>query len=249
MKSFELPQNELQAMDSFSEKGKILNHGGSSLVYELTNNRVAKEKLSKYAREIIGNKLITIKLLEKVKEKEMLVSENEKRELITELKEIKTKVINNIKICEQYLGDFLLKSEVNLMKNQNGIPSIYIIQEKIPSEVKFLASENWDFKMDDECNFQLQKMIDGIERMYKETGIMIDLISLNNVGFSEKNKKFYLFDVDPLICEKEKENDLETKYVVDTEIEHDFTTELDNQTRNAIEVNFEHIETLKILLE
>ncbi len=242
------PRDELNEMDTFFANGKILNHGGSSIVYELANNKVAKEKLSKYASEIIGNKHITPKLLEEVKATEIRIGENERRELISELKEKQEKLLNNIKICDQYLGDFVLKSETNIRKNKNGMPSLYIIQEKIPSDVKFLAPENWDFKMDDEGALQLRRMIEGIEKMHKETNLMIDLISLNNVGFSEKNKKFYLFDIDPLVCEHDKLNELGTKYEVDAEIGHDFTTAMDNQTTNAMEVNFEHLETLKLLL-
>ncbi len=249
MKLEKQQQDELEEMDTFSTNKNFLNHGGSSIIYEISDNKVAKEKLSKYASEIIGNKHITNKLLNEVKEKELSITKNDKRELIIDLKEKQIKLINNLKICEQYLGEFLLKSEIYLKKNQNGIPSLYIIQEKIPSDVKFLEPENWNFKIDNESAFQLQKMISGIEKMYKETNLMIDLISLNNVGFSEKNKKFYLFDIDPLICEKERVSELENIYEIDSEVEHDFITALDNQTTGAMEINFEHLETLKILLE
>ena len=232
----------------YSRLGKMMTHGGSSVVYELDQNQVAKEKLSTYGRDIIRNKNITKSLLEEVRQKEIDISKEEKELIHKDLIEKQAKLLNNIKLCNKYLGDYFLKSDVVLQENQNNFPTIYILQEKIPKGVKFLHSTK-GFRMGDESRNQLRIMIDSIEKMYEETGLMIDLLVLDNVGFSEKNKKFYLFDIDPLICNMNRYDELKNNYEVGTEIDHEFVTATDQKTNDPLEVNLDHLEELRSILD
>lgn len=232
-----------------SRLGKLLNHGGSSIVYDIGQNQVAKEKLSKYAKDIIPNNIpVTQSLIDRVRETETRIQNNDKELLLTELKENQIRLLNNLKICEQYLGNFILKTKILLEENKNNIPTIYIVQDKIPEKSKFLGSIK-GLKMDNERRTNLSQMIDSIKKMYQETGLMIDLLSLNNVAFSDTNNSFYLYDIDPLICNEKNYISLKDKYEVDFKIDDFFETISNQKTTNALEACLDHLEHVRGFLE
>lgn len=156
---------------------------------------------------------------------------------------------NNIRVCEKYLADFILKTRVIVKPNRDGMQTLFIIQETLPKEVATLDPDNWNLVFDDQIREKLRQMIMAIEKMYQETKAMIDLLTLNNVAFSSISKNFYLYDFDPLICSEDDLERLRENLVVESSISHHFVTSLDNDTRNAIEANFENLQTLKTLLD
>ena len=231
-----------------SRLGKMLSHGGSSLVYELDQNHVVKEKLSRYIKDALPADITGDVLMQSIHEQEKQIQKEDKNMLFNELQENKERILNNLRICEQYLGNFLLKTQLLLEQNKNAIPTIYIIQEKVPKKAKFLGSTR-GFKMDDKSMNDLNQMIHSIETMYTETGLMVDLLSLDNVAYSEADKKFYLYDIDPLICDEKNYVSFRDKYEVDFEITNDFETVSNQKTRNAIDACLDHLEHLKLFLK
>ena len=166
----------------------------------------------------------------------------------TLLENVKRRLENNIRLCEQYLGEFFLRARVVIKPNPEGVITIYIIQKELPEKHTTLDPNHWDMVFDEEIKERLQRMMVGINKMYEETGAMIDLLTLNNVAFSSREKTFYLYDCDPLICTQEKLNELSANLVVESHINHEFIATTGNVTRDALEANLENFETLKILV-
>ena len=228
--------------------GKMIAHGGSSIVYEMPGGKVAKEALSSVARDLVGNQPITKAVLSKIALREAALLPAEKSILLEEAEKAKEKLTNNIAVCKRYLGDFLVDTDVLIGNNRNSVPVITIIQDALPKNHITLQPDGWNMTVDDAMRAQLQKLITAIEQMYAETAMMIDLLTLANVAFSASNNKFFIYDVDPLICAPENMEALGEQYNVDGWIDHGYTTHNDNVTQNALEANLEHLEVLKSLL-
>lgn len=108
--------------------------------------------------------------------------------------------------------------------------------------------EGWNFVFDDEVRNKLKDLVCGIEKMYNETGLMIDLLAFSNIGFYQTGKAFYVYDFDPLICAPEKEQELSRTYNVSSIITNSsFKSYNNNRSSDAVLVNFEHLDLLKDL--
>lgn len=228
--------------------GKILGQGGSSIVYELSGGRVAKEALSPIGRDIVGTRTLTKKMLNEIALRESALSSEEKREFRDDAERAKVKLENNLELTKKYLGNFLARTELLVRENRNGVPVVTILQDMLPNDHITFHPDGWDIIVTDEIRANLRQLIDAIETMYRESRVMIDLLTLQNVAYSASTKKFYIYDIDPLICAKEDEAQLNERYNVDNRIDHEFVTHNDNTTQDALEANLEHLEALKSLL-
>ncbi|HBY73158.1 MAG TPA: hypothetical protein DEG44_00505 [Candidatus Kerfeldbacteria bacterium] len=184
----------------------------------------------------------------KIDAAEQSISPEEKDTIQAELEKRLIKLRNNLAVCRNYLNGYFLNGKYEIRNNKNGVPAIFIMQQRLPKDCVTLNPDGWDFVFDDEIRSRLNDVIGRIEKMHTETGLMVDLLTLDNVAFSPSQKTFYLYDADPLICSVGQENMLSTNYEVSGTIDNEgFTTHLDNQTKNGLEANFEHVETLRIL--
>lgn len=228
--------------------GEPITHGGSSLIYELPNGYVAKESLSETARAIVGNRPISPPMKREIALQEAHLSTDEKNRMRLEAEKVKQKLMNNLVVCRKYLADFLLETHIAVQENKNGVPVVYKVQKELPEDHVTLDPDAWDITLDDHVRAELNKLIDGIEEMYAETGMMIDLLTLNNIAFSASSKTFFVYDIDPMICSNERLQQLQEQFTVDSTIGHTFSTALDNITRDALEANLENLKALKSLL-
>lgn len=228
------------------------NFGGSSRIYNLEEGEkryVVKEQLSDIAREVIepGADLSKSTVKQAIDNAEK-ASQAEKIEAIHLQLENRCETLkNNLKICREYLNEYVLNGSYQVKENKNGIPTIYFKQEHFPQDCITLDPANFNFVFDDVIRDKLKGLIIRIKKMYEETSMMVDLLTLNNVAFSPSHKTFYLFDVDPLICSSEKEKELVQKYMVSSRITNSFKSYLDNPTQNGLEANFEHLKILEEL--
>jgi hypothetical protein len=155
------------------------------------------------------------------------------------------KLKNGYEIVNNYLPEFCLTTEWMRKSLENGTSNIVSVQNKLPEETKFLSNTGLNIKMNDEGFSQLKKLVSGIEKMYRETGVAVDILTLGNIGFSEKEQKFYLFDFDPLIVETKYKNQLKNSILAESDIEHNFKTVQGTEERHGMSVIFENLDFLK----
>lgn len=193
-------------------------HGGSSRLYFLGENRVVKESLE------------AIQDLEAAQEKVR-------------------RILNNIEVLEQYLGDRFLKTHCLIKERKDGDKHVYLVQERAPKGAQSMNPDAWDMVFDDETREHLASFIQDAERMYEETGMMLDLLALDNVFFDPYKREFYFIDPDPVLCKPEDEERLATDHNVSSHIVGDFQTYNGTPETDAIKANMEHLELLRGLLQ
>ncbi|MFA5290802.1 MAG: hypothetical protein WC385_00590 [Candidatus Paceibacterota bacterium] len=224
--------------------------GGSSMIHNLGDGYVVKEQLSDIAKQVVGP---AAELSKSVNRRAIDFAEQtcqpEQIETIRLQLEKRLELLNNnLSLCLQYLGDYFLDGRYQIKRNKNGIPTIYFTQERFPQDGVTLNPDSWALVFDDIVRGRLRDFIARIEKMYEETGLMVDLLTLDNVAFSPAQKTFYLYDADPLICSNDRREELEVKYLVSSENSRSFKTYHGTDTRNDLESNFEHLEMLKELV-
>ncbi len=224
--------------------------GGSSRIYNLGNSHVVKEQLSEIARLALGPaaELLKPANIRAVDLAEQACRPEQIEAIRLQLEKRLELLNNNLNLCLQYLGDYFLNGRYQIKRNKNGIPAIYFSQERFPQDGVTLNPDSWALVFDDIIRERLRDFIARIEKMYEETGLMIDLLTLDNVAFSPAQKTFYLFDADPLICSDDRAEELGVKYLVSGKNSRSFKTYFGTDTRHDLEANLEHLEMLKELV-
>jgi hypothetical protein len=155
---------------------------------------------------------------------------------------------NNLDICIKYLGSSFLEARVIAKIDPSGKERIYFIQRRAPKNAKTLNPEAWNFITNEEGRADIAGFIEKVEKMYSESGLMIDLLALANLFYDELSGKILAIDGDPLICAEEIENELSKDFIADARIDAGFKTYNHTETTNALEANLEHLELLRTLL-
>jgi hypothetical protein len=160
------------------------------------------------------------------------------------------KVRNSIALCKKYLSDAFLDEECIVKKNVHGQETVFLIQKKAPAKSVDLNPDEWNFTFDDHARHALKTLIQRIEKMYADTGCMIDILTLSNIFYDTDKRIFFMIDADPLICDREREEELSSTFMVTGNIDTPgFTTYNGNVTSNAMEANKEHLGLLRYLAE
>lgn len=158
------------------------------------------------------------------------------------------KLQNNLNLCAQYLGSSFLEARVITKVDQTGKERIYFIQKRAPKNAKNLNPDGWDFVTNEQERTNIAEFIAKIEKMFSESGLMIDLLALSNLFYNEADGKIMAIDADPLICAEENADELSKEYVADAKIDGGFKAYNGTETTNALEANLEHLELLRTLL-
>lgn len=237
-------------IDNFdtSRLGKILTHGGSSIVYSYDDNTVIKEQLPASSQKAVNGRSINKAVMADIDTSEAALTQEARKDIKVEADEVARKYKNNLAVCQHYLGDFLLKTSVSVKPNRNNVDSVYAMQMKLPSDHQTLHPDGWDFTFGDQDRAGLRNLLDAIQHMYHETGLMVDVLTLSNIAYSPSRHQFYLYDIDPLICDSDNLEKLSRDFNADSSINGDFVTYSENKTDNAMEVNMDHLQLLQNLL-
>lgn len=158
------------------------------------------------------------------------------------------KIHRNIEICKRYLGDIFLDEKCVLKPDRDLVERMYFIQRRVPKQSISMNPDAWNFVFDDRSRVSLARLIEAVEKMYRETGLMIDLLALDNLFYDPIEHVFYVVDADPLICKLENESELKKEFVVEGTIEGVFKTYDGTRTNNAMEANKEHLDVLRRFL-